>query len=335
MVQALTAVLKPGLGRSQSIAKERCLTERLWVVRREAKSDEPSADQWAAAFRRALTRVVSRRLGTLVEEEQSEDRDPTDPRAGALSLFGLTTKTRGKSLPDRHKLAAAAFGRSYGVFMRRYRQPLIEDVAQVLIDAEVDRRTELRRIQQQAKGAETYAVAQTEADFRVYLQFHQACAALARGLRPLAGHWRFRIGNDDATLGRGLYELARTLAADQVFLRKFSGRRLGVSGAEDELFSAHSCIRGAILPFNDIEASQLRTAYASLPGQEIYPFLAWIRTDTTAQELFQRWCAWVETCQCEGPEDLSGCHLHRLLNAASVIGNYPPRLARQPERPRP
>lgn len=217
LAEALAALLRHGLSSPTEVMKWDCLTTRLWWVRKEA-GDNLTELKLASAVPRALAAAIRLGLATsddvslrTLDDDDDARHEPTDPRTAALMLFGVTAVTSGLPLSERHAKAAEAFGRSYGVFMRKYKQRLIEATAQAVVDVEVEMRRSLLASALEAPGATTYVVARlASVDEEAALSQGDSPAQLREALECLSAA-RLEESGDRAIAG---LSRARELLAD-------------------------------------------------------------------------------------------------------------------------
>lgn len=237
-----------------------------------------------------------------------------------VQLFGLDGDTRMLTGGVRRTNAAMKLGCAERTFRRKHEEPMLREVARMILVLCNERRMRDGRERLAAKHpVESDIAIQWIELFRAYYRIWSPISGLANDLngyrstlledaRPYDRRFGAR-GPDDR--GYTQEEQAEGYARFALYyyvhfewqLRRFQAEHGGLwllSNADTELAVRDAIYRIGwhVQPFNERDISFLRTLIDETPHQELHPFLKLLAGDELGQALHQQWQEWVSTCDC-------------------------------------
>jgi hypothetical protein len=261
----------------------------------------------AAAVETLLRRAVSRLSGGKFGD-------------ALVQLFGLDGHTRTLTGGVRRANAAEKLGISERTFRRKHEEPMLREVARMILVLCNERRLHDGRDRLSARHpVESDIAIQWIELFRAYYRIWSPISGLANDLnayrstlleeaRPYDRRFGTR-GPDDR--GYSQEEQAEGYARFALYhyahfewqLRRFQAEHGGLwllSDADTELAVRDAVYRIGwhVQPFNERDESFLRTLIDEAPNQELHPFLTRLADVELGQNLHRQWQEWVATCDC-------------------------------------
>ena len=237
----------------------------------------------------------------------------------AAALLGLAQGMRGLGITERRAEAAAALSKAPLTFKRTREQPLLEDLADKLL--EVSAAGEMREVHAQMSRrapAESRLAVQWVERFEAYNRIWTPVYALGADLtayratllevnRPYdrapgsdgpddPGYTQ--EGQAEGYARFALFRFAQYLWELRQFMTRYGGMWLFSDGeTETAVSDAVYRIAWHVTPFNERDESWLRSAMQDSRGQELHNFMQQLAS-TIGRATWEEWLEWVQTCQC-------------------------------------
>ena len=273
-----------------------------------------------------LIRNVSSHLGPYDDDvlyaERGGVKNPTDPEAAVLALFGLGEGTTGKPWGERRRLAADRYHRSDSHFRQHIMKQLFRNLADLMQNVELEgTMTEARASIEQGQPVLPHLVINWESRLDAYFTVWSEVAGvqadtdialrLRRDSQVPSERYTKRLVSSFWFYGSYLVRL-------NDFHRAYGGNWILADPGTSQLVANAAWTIMAYPPFDEEQVSAIRIAVRGCED-EIARLAQKLDRNESLQYLLKRWKTWLESCNCDLDHPSEDCGVHTFLGMCEVF----------------